>query len=179
MDDSGMAYHPDEARKLPYATLDAKIGISLNSLMVLARYSGPDLHWMGADNVVLVTRQGRLIATNGMEQDLLKTELWGPDPIINKTPAEGQSVRVVDLKKNNLYGITVDCEWNDLGPDIINIYGIRYNVKKITEDCKARQIDWIFQNTFWRDERNFVWKSKQNFSPDVPTLEMSLLRPIK
>jgi hypothetical protein len=176
---SGMAYDPVEARKMPYATMNAKIGISLNSLMVLRSYADRDLHWAGADGVLLVTRQGRVMATNGLDQDLMKTSLWTSDPIVDHMPATGHSIRIVDLKEKNLYGISLDCQWNDLGPEEIDIFGQKYKVNKVTESCSDRHDTWFFQNIFWRDKDNFVWKSVQNFSPGVPALEFSILKPAR
>lgn len=173
----GLAYDPVEARALPYASMDAKLGISLHSLVILLRYDGPDLHWYSADKITLITRQGRIITTNGFPDDLLKTQFWTPDPITDRTAAQGHTVRLLDLAYRSLYGLTVDSEWENQGVEHVDIYGQVYTLQRTVERCICRQRDWSFENTFWRDENNFVWKSKQHYTPTAPPLELAVLKP--
>lgn len=174
---NGIAYDPVKARQLPYATMDAKLGVSQSSLIVLSRYDGDDLWWVTADSIILITRHGRLVATSGFPDDLLQMIFWGADPITAKQPAVGTTQRGLDLAYRNLFGIRIDSTWSELGTEMVDIYGDRRTLRVCREVCKAQDFDWEFENTFWRDDNNFVWKSAQHFSPGVAPLELAVLRP--
>lgn len=174
--DSGIAYDPVQARQLPYATMDAKIGISQSSLIVLSRYDGPDLWWASADRIILTTRNGRLMATSGFPKDLLHMVLWDDDPITEFKPATGTSRRGVDLAYRNLYGIYIESRWTDLGEEVVDIHGETRTLRKCVEACVARDMEWEFENVFWRDENNVVWQSIQHFSPTTPPIQLAVLK---
>ncbi|SIS48670.1 YjbF family lipoprotein [Insolitispirillum peregrinum] len=174
---SGQAYDPQQARQLPYASMDVKLGISMQSLVILASVEGETLHWLTADKVTLSTRQGRVMATSGFPEDLLKTLPWGDDPILQRSPARGQTLRQIDLHYRSLYGLVVESDWEEQGLETVDTYGEVRTLNKVVERCRCRRFDWDFENTFWRDQRGFVWHSVQYFSPTAPPLQMRILKP--
>lgn len=175
--DSGVAYDPKQARQLPYATMDAKIGITPASLIVLNSVQGEDLFWQSQDQAILVTRHGRLISTAGLHKDLSTTQFLNPDPIVQRSPQPSASQRVCDYTENDQYGILLNSTWQSYGQETIDIYGEKKTVERLVEHVSSPLLDWEHDNTFWRDQNRFVWKSVQHFSPDTPPAELAVLKP--
>ena len=174
--ESGNAYDLQEARALPYAAMDVKLGLSLHALVILRNYSGQDLHWATADRITLVTRNGRIVETGALPEDLVKTQFWTPDPIVDRLPAEGHSVRLVDLEHRALYGLAIDSQWKSLGFQNTQVLDQVMYLEEVVETCKARQFDWEFENRYWRDENKVVWSSEQYYTPGIPNLVMTVIR---
>jgi hypothetical protein len=174
--DTGTAYNLEEARALPYASMDVKLGLSPNSLVILGRYSDSDLHWITADKVTLVTRQGRIIQTGALPNDLVKTQFWTPDPIVDRLPALGHSLRMLDLEYRSLYGLAIDSQWQSLGYQDTDHFGQVMKFEKIVERCSARNFNWEFENIYWRDEKQILWQSTQYYTPDAPALIIKVIK---
>ncbi len=166
---------------LPYASIRAKMGHSGRVLMILGRYEGRDLHWISADNVALVTRGGRLVKTAGLPLNLKETVLLGADPVagaLNRLNGGAALRRVVDLDFEGRYGVPIDAEITPLGFASIEILERRYDTVVVREDNVAATLDWSFTNYFWAERTTgFVWRSFQHFSPDLPAVEIEVLKP--
>ena len=54
----------------------------------------------------------------------------------------------------------------------------RYKTRVIRESVVVEDLDWSFENTFWVDIRSgFAWKSVQHISPELPPIEIEILKP--
>jgi hypothetical protein len=159
----------------------AKIGKGPRSLIILGRIRGEELHWFSADRAVFVTRRGRLIRTAGFPANLRNTRLMDDDPVAslgNKKPPAGSFRRLVDLVPANDYGILITSKLEAFGPQTIEIAELRFDTEVFREDCAARELDWKFQNWYWVDPKNsLIWKSTQHIHPDIPPVELELLKP--
>jgi hypothetical protein len=149
--------------------------------MVLGRYERDLLHWISSDKITLVTRDGRLVRTAGLPENLVGTNFVGDDPLVragNKIPGQSTSSRTIDLRPQNLFGIPVQTTLIVEGPRQIEIVGRHYSTIQIRELASVELLDWEFENLFWVDaQTGFVWKSLQYISPDLPPVEMEILKP--
>lgn len=170
-----LAYDPAAARQLPYATVEAYIGDAPAAMLVLGRLEGDKRHWISADRNVIVTRNGRVVKTVGLPQNLEKVILKNGDPLEQAVPRRG--MRLLDLSPGQYFGVPVECEWQMEGPDATEIRGKVVQTQVWREDCVATTIDWSFSNRFWRDAGGFVWKSEQHYSPGAPLIHMAVLQP--
>jgi hypothetical protein len=165
---------------IPYATIRAKVGKGQRSVLVLFRYDGPDLHWVSADRIVFTTRKGRLVRTAGLPSDLRHSEILGLDPTIaGLSGIEGPVAlrRLVDIEPGSRYGIPIRSTIAPEGPERIEIVERTYETVRFRERCVAEPLDWTFDNVFWADRRNgFVWRSLQHFTPDLPPVEIEILK---
>lgn len=166
--------------QLPYATIRAKIGNGQRSVMVLFRYDGPDLHWVSADRVVFATRRARLVKTTGLASNLRHSAIVGEDPAseaLGEVREPTRILRLVDIDPGFRYGIPVSSTMAIDGDERIEIVERFYDTVRLREHCVAPLLDWEFDNTYWADRRNgFPWKSVQHFSPDLPPLELEILK---
>jgi hypothetical protein len=171
----------EEIENLPYATTRAKIGRSGWVIMVLGRYEGDRLHWISADKITIVTHGGRVVRTAGLPENLVGTNFMTGDPLtrIGEQMAENATAnRTIDLRPQNLFGISVQANLVVEGTQQIEIADRRYNTIHISEHASVELLDWEFENLFWVDAKTgFVWKSVQHFYPDLPPIELEVLKP--
>lgn len=182
-DDEGVPISRAKVDSIPYASIAAKIGNADKSLIVLGRVNQSELHWITADRISLVTRQGRLVQTAGLPSNLRRTELLGPDPLAalggGRLPAASARLqRLVDLEPPQRYGIMIRSAYEDLGPAAVVIAELEFDTRHVREINETREFDWRFENEYWVDpEHGIVWKSRQHIHPDLPPVEIDLLKP--
>lgn len=149
--------------------------------MILGRYEGTDLHWISADNIALVTRAGRLVKTAGLPENLRETVMLGPDPVagtLHRLDEAATARRLVDLDFESRFGVPVEARLESLGYATIEILERRYDTVVVREDNVAALLDWSFTNYFWVDRGSgFAWRSIQHFTPDLPPVEIEVLKP--
>ena len=168
-------------QSLPYATISAKIGKGQRSVLVLARFDGPDLHWVSADHAVFVTRNGRLIRVFGVGASRTDTLQLDRDPICSGSyDFDRESVRAVDLAADQRYGVPIKSTYRVLGRETIAIMDHQIDVLRVREFSSAVSFRWTFENDFWFDfSDGFLWKSVQNFNPEMAPAEITVLKPAR
>ncbi len=86
--------------------------------------------------------------------------------------------RLFDIDEPKRYSIMVGSRFVDLGPQAVVIAELEWDTRHIRETCRAREIDWRFENDYWVDRQyGLIWKSVQHFHPDMPPVVMELLKP--
>ena len=117
-------------RNIPYASMTLKIGNGPKGLIILESVDGDTFTWVSADSIYLVIKDGRIIKTEGLENDLkntlypktgLKDILSGLDPKI---------VAYYSYEKENLIYYKLD---NYYSPS---------NEKGIIWNDKSLKINW-------------------------------------
>jgi hypothetical protein len=169
----------ENINQIPYATIAAKIGKGPRSLLVLWRVEREDLHWISADNAVVVTRRGRVVRTAGLPATIRDTDFQASDPLASGQD-EGidgaQSVRVVDFEPDG--PLTVGSSFHMIGPRTIEIAGIRFDTVLFEERCIVPATNWTFTNRYWRDPSDgFVWRSEQTIARQFPPIQIEVLKP--
>ncbi|MGD0141739.1 MAG: YjbF family lipoprotein [Rhizomicrobium sp.] len=168
----------EKAASVPYASMGARLGSGAEALLVLATSSGDNLNWQAGTHVAISTRDGRIIRTAGLEHNL--DGFQGPIADSPSMPPEhgGPYHFLYDMVDMGKYGVFVRCTRHDVGEEQVEIIGVAHDTRHIVENCKAKQLDWRFSNDFWQDAATgFVWKSVQNFRPDMDALTLETLRP--
>ena len=166
---------------IPYATMSAKIGRNPRALTVLGRVDNKDLYWFSGNQVVFVTRAGRLLRTAGLPANLKRTWLMDDDPLgtlRGGEPPMGSYRRLIDLGPPDRYGILITSQLESVGPASIVISELQFGTQLYRERNTAREFDWSYENRYWVDPDNgLVWKSTQHIHPDSPPLELEVLKP--
>ena len=86
--------------------------------------------------------------------------------------------RLMDFDQPRRYGLMIASGFQDLGPEPVVIAELEWDTRHVRETCRAREIDWSFENDYWIDRQHgLVWKSVQHFHPDMPPVVMELLKP--
>ena len=173
-----------QIQSMPYATLGVRIGDFPRAVTVLARIDGPELQWVSADRNSFYTRNGRLVRSHGLDRDLGATR-WltpGGDPIAGfgkngELPGPG-AYREIDLKHADEAAIVVESRY-ELGRDeTFTVLGREHLLRRIDEVAVVPAWRWKAHNSFWVDpQTGLVWRSVQHYCPEMPPLELELLKP--
>lgn len=165
----------------PYAQISARFGNLPRAIMVLSQYDGDARHWTSVNHVVLVTRNGRLIQTAGLERDLKRTREPADDPLgpgLHRLSGRaGPYRRYVDVAPADNV-LPVDVEYFSEGSEEIEILERRHATVRVREKISVAAWNWRADNTYWADSATgFVWRSEQRFCPELAALEMEVLKP--
>ena len=171
----------DQAASVAYASMGYSLDGGNQAMLILATDSGGELLWTSSAHVVIVTRQGRIVRTLGLDHDLsgLTTRNNAPAPALTAAfQAPFASTRLQDFPELGLYGIEVSCRAHMVGRQSINILGQAVPTVRVDESCRSSQPDWSFTDNFWVDGDNgLVWRSRQHVNPKGGTVETEIFRP--
>ena len=171
----------EQAAAIPYASLGYSLDGGNQSILVLATDSGGDLLWTSAAHVVIVTRDGRIVRTVGLGQDLSNTTSRNqnglpPPAAAIRTPFS--STRLQDFADRGLYGVRVSCQTKLVGRQNVTILGQVIATLRVDEACSSQNPDWSFTNNFWVDQDSgLVWRSRQHVHPNGTPVEIEIFRP--
>lgn len=176
------AFDPDYPDKLPYASMAVSIKNNRKALLVLAKVDQEDLHWMSADRGVFVTRNGRLVRTVGMPENLVGTQFLGADFFEEGGVPGGAALsrkRLIDIAPGNRFGMVVEATLSRGPREIVRINKRQYETVRLVESCMVPQLSWVFQNVYWMDDQGMIWKSIQHTVPGAPAIEMEVTKPAR
>lgn len=168
---------------LPYASIGVRIGGGSGVVMILATVDDESLSWVSTDRVVLITRRGRLIKSIGLTRDLLHVRETGADPLAlalrgDPAAAESRVARIIDIRPRDDFSVPVASRCERIGEDLLTVLGTPRRVIRLRERVVVRKWRWSADNLFWVDaDSGRVWKSRQQFCPDVPAITIELLKP--
>lgn len=174
----------EQIRQMPYATLGVRVDNQPRAVVVLATVEGQELHWVSADRVSFYTSNGWLVRTHGLSRDLGATR-WidgAGDPLrayvqSGTLPPPGV-YRQIDLRHDDEQAIAVESRFALKGEDTIVIQGREHLTHRIEERADMPAWRWQVRNSFWIDVQNGrVWRSVQHYCPEMPPIEMELLKP--
>ena len=166
-----------QAAAVPYASMGVRVGDGRQMMIVLAGGSGKSRLWTSAAHVTLVTIDGRIVRTSGLEHNL-----DGYETIRSSRDAGGirSILWLADFSDLGLYSVPIRCEDRPLGETTITILGKDIRALRVDETCasESAQLDWSFRNSYWIDpESGLTWRSIQNVHPKLKAVETEILRP--
>lgn len=175
------AFDPAYAESLPYASIGVNFKNASRALLVLGKADGDERQWISADRSVLVTRNGRLVKTVGLRENLTDTRFSGADFFENwsseRTPTKIE--RIVDLMPGYRYGVLVSSSFKAIGQETITIGSRSHRTTRFEESGSAPLLSWTFTNNYWADDEGHVWRSIQQYSPASPTLTIEVIKPYR
>jgi len=171
----------DQAAAISYASMGYSLDNGNQAMLILATDSGGELLWTSCAHVVIVTREGRIVRTLGLDHDLagLTARNNAPAPPLSAAiQAPFSSTRLEDFPELGLYGVQVSCRAHMAGRQGIKILGQAVGTVRVDEICHSNQPDWSFTDNFWVDgDSGLVWRSRQHVHPHGGTVETEILRP--
>lgn len=130
--------------------------------------------WRTGDNASITLRNGVLVATRGIGNDILSStvQVSGSLPGPSQGGTHVQLIRAGDLEERRL---AMACELIDRGPASIEIVQRRHATRHLQQKCQASTGE--VTNDFWVDNRaGVVWQSRQWAGPEIGYLRVRLLR---
>lgn len=193
--DKDVVFSPAQVSANPYASIYVKIEDTPQAFVVLA-FAEPkislssvknapealELKWLSADKGMLVTINGRLVKThNLLSGNLAAVESDTPDPLLlglhlSSTPKTW--TRTLDWQPGYHYGYQVKSEFTLISDDNILINGAPTQALHFSESVSVAALNIHYQNEFWLDPQNGnVIKSHQKIAPNLPFIDITLLKP--
>ncbi|MEL6451554.1 MAG: YjbF family lipoprotein [Pseudomonadota bacterium] len=142
------------------------------------RDSGPgDLRtWRTANNVMVVLRNGVLVATRGVGNDLGSADAdAAAAAVARRSPISGLHTLFYKNGTNGISTVDLLCEMRTVGSETIQIVGSSHNVVHLQENCTGTR--GIITYDYWVDRRDStVWQSRQWGGPDLGYIRTRLLK---
>lgn len=137
------------------------------ALMVeIARNNGVET-WSSVDKVTISVRNGVLVATRGLGDDLMAASAQHP---VLRNSADGGTRRTYSLLNgaDQMVRVSADCVAKSEGVQAIEIVEKTYNLNKVVELCTLGREQ--FTNIYWLDSSGSIRKSRQWVSPNVGSI---------
>ncbi|MFB2637765.1 YjbF family lipoprotein [Shewanella bicestrii] len=186
---------PEQVAAIPYASIYAKLDDTPQAFMVLgfaeskinlsskkSSHEALELKWLSADKAMLVTVNGRLVKThNLLTGNLAAVESAQPDPLLlglhlNSTPKTW--TRTLDWQPGYHYGYKAKSEFKLIAEESILINGFPTQALHFSEYVSVDTLNIQYQNEFWLNPLDGnVIKSRQKIAPNLPFIDITLLRP--
>jgi hypothetical protein len=174
----------DEINKVPYASMQVRLGRAPNVLVVLEEDRQGVLKWTTSNQIKIYTKNGKIVRLTGTENVLEKVDLDPKYPLLNKQILnEDLNVSLTSFysfKNPNLYDLPVRSEFKFIKNEKINILNQEVDTLLFEEISLKNDIYWSFKNYYWVDKKEkIVIKSIQNFTPKNPKLFFTITKKYK
>ena len=161
---------------IPYASMTLKIGKGPKGLMILESIKGSRNTWISADSIYLVVSNGRIIKTEGLENDLKSIIIPNfsfKEVIDGSLTGFNAYYSYTNPELNNL---ELNFSYNVLKKEKITILERTRELVLVEEKITNDYLGWNFINQYWVDKNFFVWKSIQTLSPKVPEFNIEVTK---
>lgn len=167
---------------VPYASISAQIGNSSKAYIVLSTIGDEGNLWLTANRVGLLTKEGRVLKTTGLDGDLNQVDFITGNFKDRFLPENlGQEYRLHYLyTRPETKSFEATCVLSlEEKNEKITILELDFTLSRFKEDCYFNR-DYSFTNYYWADDRqNFkIWKSVQYYHPKYAPIHIELLKPI-
>lgn len=192
----------EQVQRVPYASAYLQVGDNPRAFVVLA-FADPDgsLTWASADNNIFVTKQGRLIKTVGLANDLYRLTSGQPDPLQQlATQAVTQAVTQVvthvatmgvadklalapwhyqgEWTQDYVSGDQLTAHIDQISEQQLTIQDKSYSVWLLEERVEMAHTKQRWHNRYWMDRHTGrIMQSEQQLGPDLPVIKMTILKP--
>ena len=123
------------------------------------------ISWVTGDRIGLGFKQGVLVSTRGLGQDLMVASVIGTYDALKA--GKGQTVRIHDYLdgENQIQRSRFQCDIQTTGREVLGIYGLEIATKHVIESCQ--NADYSFQNHYWISAEGKIWQSRQWVGPTL------------
>ena len=140
------------------------------------------LKWASSDYGMLITENGRLVKSLRLPSDNLAglTDINHADPlsIEGKKPNQKTWNALYDWQPGYRFNFPAKINWRYVSQQTITSNNWTKATNYYQEDVYIRSLDQKFINHFWLDTTTHeVVKSIQTFGPDMPVVNMTILKP--
>ncbi len=165
---------PEVISKIPYASSLVKIGKGPYALMILESSENKRHTWVSADGVYLVTYEGRIIQSAGLQNNL--TQLTMRKISWSSVDKPQKFTYYASYDEPYLRDLKIEVEVINQGQTLTKLFNREVKLNLIKEKLRNRYLGWEVENTYWVDDKGFVWKSEQFISPKLPSFEMEITK---
>lgn len=163
-------------RKIPYASSSMKIGKGPKGLIILESINSEQFTWVSADGVFLVTRNGRITRTAGLNNNLIDFNGPSKKKYLSSEVDGTAFTYYFSYDFPYLRNLEVKAKIRNKGKVKVDLLGGEKLLTLIEEEIKNDYIGWSEVNKFWVDDDGYVWKSEQHISPKVPKIVLEVTK---
>ena len=173
----------EEINKIPYASLQMKIGRSPFSLIVLEEDLGDSLKWTSSNLIKIYTKNGKIIKFSGIDNELVSLQMDPNNPLLTGTLTDSTDEDLTafyTFRNPDLFDMPIKSNFKFLFEEEIIYLEEKILVNKFIEKSYENLIRWNFENSYWINPvNNEVIKSIQNITPKNPRVEYKITREYK
>jgi len=166
----------DLVNNIPYASMTLKIGKGPKGLVILESIKNDELTWISADPIYLVIRNGRIIKTEGLDNDLKEIVY----PKINFQQIFDQDFKQFSVfysyRNPELNNLELQFNYSFKGKDSVTILDQSLELNLVHEIVTNDTLGWEFTNKYWIDKDYFIWKSHQTINPKIPIFKIEVTK---
>ncbi len=176
---SSVKIEREMAAELRYASIGVTIDDNPQFLFVMANQTGAGEMYTLGYKVSVVMRQGRVIRTQGLTQDVLGGRWDGEDIIRTAVTSPGPVAggRWMDVNERGVRTVEAHCTATSLGDETVTVLEVKIPTRHVREDCKVPALKWAFSNHFWIGADGVIWVSVQHLGPKASPLIIEQFRP--
>ena len=161
----------EEINRIPYASLQMKIGRSPFSLIVLEEDLGDSLKWTSSNLIKIYTKNGKIIKFSGIDNELVSLQMDPNNPLLTGTltnSTDEDLTAFYTFRNPDLFDMPIKSNFKFLFEEEIIYLGEKIMVHKFIEKSYENLIRWNFENLYWINPvNNEVIKSIQNITPKI------------
>lgn len=165
------------ADKLPYASMMAWFDNGPRALLVLSEFEPNDrLTWHSAQRQSITTYGPLIVRALGTEIELRNTIFSGPWSSNLNDLTGNRLERQLDIAvEGERVQLVLESRFTSAAIEEVDILGRKYSLRhyreKVRSDGKPR-----YENSYWSDDQNRCWKSRQIITPRLPHFNIEILK---
>ena len=149
------------------------------AILILGSVEGDLEGWYGRQGTAVFLRDGVVVRTVGLPQNLDATRWPASDPFaagLQTLHAPMEDSRVLDWSPGYRYGVGVRGQLIPAGTERVDILGTVHALRRVDERVDDRAAGFKGTNHYWVDPADgFIWKSHQLIAPGL-ALDLTVLR---
>ncbi|HDM8234811.1 TPA: YjbF family lipoprotein [Vibrio campbellii] len=170
---------PEEVEAVPYASAYLKIGNQKQVFVVLAfaelnpLTEQTQLKWVSADKAMVVTENGHIVKTIGLQTTNL-AGIYGDVPAYSNSPV--QYTLSYDWSEQYRYGFQAKVERSHQGKETVTTPVSSTETDVYAELVTFPSLEESVENTYWVDSDGQVVKTRQHLGPNMVPVELTILK---
>ena len=159
--------------------MQARIGRSNNSVIVLEEDQNNILKWTSSNLIKIYTNRGYVVKLTGLKNELENLELDKFHPALSGNfdfDEEKIFTSFYTFDNPKLFRLPVKTKISFIREEEITIMGKLKKLKLFEEKSLENLISWDFINLLWVNKEGYIIKSKQSFTPKNPEIYLQLTK---
>jgi hypothetical protein len=185
--DEGYPLSAQQVASSPYAQLGVQFGNGPRAIMILGEVKADRNVWVATNNVIFTVQAGRIVQTMGLAVDLVKSRVKknkNPDPLRRYQSEDGKWIgsphqREVSFEPLGPKEALAESHFTLVGHEAVQILDKPIRCLKVTENYRIPALVWTVTNEYWLGvdtQTPVVWKSRQHIHPDLPPVNLEILK---
>jgi hypothetical protein len=170
----------DYYRTAKFASMKVKTGRT-NAIMVLANDYDGVLQWVSADEIQIFTKNGKIIRTIGLNNDIFVTDPPNILEIYTKLLSEravAYDASIISFSEPSMDGETIKYKYflGDPFKYSLLLNGRVIEGRILYEEIYIKKLLWKRKNKYWVNPAGQIIRSRQFLNPSIDYMEMEVIK---